>query len=138
MNVPEKVFIDSNISLYLIDKSSNSKKQKVEAILLPHFLISTQVVAENVNVCIKKLKLDKKEAFEFAKALLRRFQTVTITPDVLLKSFEISLTYQVSSWDAIIVSTALLNDCTILYSEDMHNGLVIEGTLRIVNPFNNI
>lgn len=135
MTVPDKVFIDSNISLYLIDNASNSKKQKVEAIVLPDFLISTQVVAENVNVCLKKLKLSKKETFDFAKALLGRFQTVSVTPDVLLKSFEISLNYQLSSWDAIIVSTALLNGCSLLYSEDMHHGLVIEGELRIVNPF---
>ena len=32
-------------------------------------------------------------------------------------------------------AAALLADCDKLLSEDMHEGLSIEGRLRIVNPF---
>jgi predicted nucleic acid-binding protein len=35
----------------------------------------------------------------------------------------------------MIVAAALLAGCDVLYSEDMHDGLVIEERLRIVNPF---
>jgi predicted nucleic acid-binding protein len=135
MTAPEKVFLDSNISLYLIDKSSNQKKLQVEGFLSSNFLISTQVIAENVSVCLKKLKIDKKEAFAFASALMRRFKVVVITPEILTESFDISLKYQLSSWDSIIIATALHYECTILYSEDMQDGLVIENQTKIVNPF---
>jgi predicted nucleic acid-binding protein len=27
------------------------------------------------------------------------------------------------------------NDCDTLWSEDMHHGMVLDGRLRIVNPF---
>jgi predicted nucleic acid-binding protein len=138
MTALDKVFIDSNISLYLIDNEASSKKQKAEALLSPDFIISTQVIAENVNVCLKKIKLDKLTTFDFAKMLLKRFQTVIITPDILLKSFDISIKYQVSSWDAIILATALHYGCTILYSEDMHDGLVVEDKLKIINPFKSV
>jgi predicted nucleic acid-binding protein len=137
MTVHDKAFVDSNVTLYLIDNSSNSKKQKAENFLSPDFLISTQVIAENVNVCLKKLKLDKLTTFDFARRLLQHFRTtVTITPEILIKSFDISSKYQVSSWDAIILATALHYECTILYSEDMQDGLIVEGKLKIVNPFN--
>jgi predicted nucleic acid-binding protein len=42
--------------------------------------------------------------------------------------------YQLAIFDANIVAAAVLAGCTTLYSEDMHNGLVIDG-LTIRNPF---
>jgi predicted nucleic acid-binding protein len=35
----------------------------------------------------------------------------------------------------MIVASALENDCSILYSEDMQDGQIIEGKLRLRNPF---
>jgi predicted nucleic acid-binding protein len=43
--------------------------------------------------------------------------------------------YGISIYDAMIVAAALRADCDTLWSEDMHNGLVIENRLRILNPF---
>jgi predicted nucleic acid-binding protein len=43
--------------------------------------------------------------------------------------------YSFSWYDSIIVSSALEADCDILYSVDMQNSQLINGRLRIVNPF---
>lgn len=43
--------------------------------------------------------------------------------------------YQLSFYDALIVAAALAAGCDTLFSEDMHDGLVIEGRLTIRNPF---
>ena len=40
-----------------------------------------------------------------------------------------------SVYDAMIVSSALLAGCRILYSEDLHNGQVFERQLTVRNPF---
>ncbi len=40
-----------------------------------------------------------------------------------------------STWDAMVVAAALHADCDTLWSEDMHDGMVLGGRLRIVNPF---
>ena len=40
-----------------------------------------------------------------------------------------------SYWDSLIVASALENACEVLYTEDLQDGHVIEGRLRIVNPF---
>jgi predicted nucleic acid-binding protein len=37
-------------------------------------------------------------------------------------------------WDSAIVAAALALGCRELYTEDMQNGLVING-LRLINPF---
>ena len=40
-------------------------------------------------------------------------------------------------WDSIIVASALENRCSILYTEDMQHGQVVDQRLTIVNPFLN-
>ena len=130
-----RVFIDSNIIVYLVDNRSKEKTKKAQDFLSPDFFISTQVIAENVNVCLKKLHLNKETTFDFARRVLNRFRILQITEATLLKNFEISIKYQLSSWDSIIIATAILNSCSIIYSEDMQDGLVVENSVTIINPF---
>ena len=42
--------------------------------------------------------------------------------------------YQFSVYDAVIVAAALIAGCTTLRCEDMHDGLLVEVQLRIINP----
>jgi predicted nucleic acid-binding protein len=130
-----RVFIDSNIIVYLVDNRSKEKTKKAQDFLSPDFFISTQVIAENVNVCLKKLHLNKETTFDFARRVLNRFRILQITEATLLKNFEISIKYQLSSWDSIIIATAILNSSSIIYSEDMQDGLIVENSVTIINPF---
>jgi predicted nucleic acid-binding protein len=43
--------------------------------------------------------------------------------------------YGCAIFDALVVAAALRANCRILWSEDMHDGLVVDGRLRIANPF---
>jgi predicted nucleic acid-binding protein len=43
--------------------------------------------------------------------------------------------YGLSVYDGLIVAAALLSQCDTLYSEDMQHRLLIDGQLRIHNPF---
>jgi predicted nucleic acid-binding protein len=43
--------------------------------------------------------------------------------------------YGFSIYDAMIVAAALQADCDTLWSEDMQHGLIVEGRLRIADPF---
>ena len=43
--------------------------------------------------------------------------------------------HRFSYWDSLIVAAALDAGCDTLYSEDMQHGQVVEGRLRLVNPF---
>ena len=42
--------------------------------------------------------------------------------------------YKLSVYDSMIVSAALIADCDALYSEDMHDGLLIDDQVRLLNP----
>ena len=58
---------------------------------------------------------------------------------VTLKTHETGLAlaerYRLSIYDGMIAAAALLAGCDRLWSEDMQDGLVIDGRLRIADPF---
>ena len=43
--------------------------------------------------------------------------------------------YSFSFWDSLIIARALEAGVTLLYSEDMQDGILVAGTLEIINPF---
>jgi len=45
--------------------------------------------------------------------------------------------YKFSYYDCLILASALESGCEVLFSEDMHDGQIIENKLKIVNPFSN-
>lgn len=129
-----KTFVDSNVIIYLFSTDKH-KKGIALSLLSTEYLISTQVINENVNVCLKKLKLSKAEAFAHGNKLITTYQIASILPSTISKAFQICLKYSFSFWDSLIVSAALENNCNILLSEDMQDGLLIENRLTIKNPF---
>ena len=48
---------------------------------------------------------------------------------------QIAERHQLSVYDAIIVASALESECSTVWSEDEHNGLVIENRPKVKNPF---
>lgn len=107
----------------------------VSTFLSPQYIISTQVVNENMSVCLKKLRLTKEQAFAHGTNLMDIFTVVNISSSTVKKAFALSIKYNFSYWDSLIVAAALESKCNTLLSEDMQHGFVIEGKLKIVNPF---
>jgi len=83
----------------------------------------------------KKFKAQKQELMRTCFLWLEKcsiqpvvFSTVKLAQYLIDK-------YDFQIFDGIIVAAGLEANCDVLYSEDMQDGQVIEGTLRIVNPF---
>jgi len=60
-----------------------------------------------------------------------------LSVDTIRKSWKIKLRHLFSIYDSLIVASALEAGCTTLYTEDLQHDQLIEGKLRIVNPFVN-
>ena len=99
-------------------------------------VISSQVISEFVYVSIRKSLLERGEAFSLAKEFMDIFAFSMIKKSTIFKAFEVMCRYNFSYWDSLIVASALENDCSILYSEDLQHGQIIEDRLKILNPFN--
>ena len=127
------VFADTNIAIYAFDQDT-AKAQKAEAIMDGAPVISTQVVIEFLNICRVKLGFDLETRHRLALELMRGCPVITVDCDVIADAMRVEARYGLSWWDSLIVAAALLAGCGVLYSEDMQDGLVIDGRLTIVNP----
>ena len=134
------VFIDTNILVYSRDAGEplkQAKARRVLAILWETGLgrISHQVLNEYYVTVTRKLKpgLPKVDARDDVDTLLA-WQPLALTAGDFSQAWEIEDRCGLSWWDSLIVASALKYRCVTLLSEDMHDGLKIDG-LRIRNPF---
>ena len=112
----DNIFIDSNILLYAHTDLDIDKQAKAQELLLSDkIFISTQVLNEFINASRKKFKKEWHEIQEVLKEIV-----------------------QYSYYDSLIITLALTCNCSILYSEDLQDGQVIEKKLKIINPFKNV
>jgi predicted nucleic acid-binding protein len=130
----DKVFLDTNILLYLL--SDNTPKKKIAKRLLnSNHNISTQVLNEFGNVCLNKLKINHLDVITMINELVVNTTIYNYNSNTIIQAITIKHTYQLQFYDALIIATALENNCNILYSEDMHYNQLIENKLKIINPF---
>jgi predicted nucleic acid-binding protein len=130
-------FIDSYILIFSVALNL-SKCQTSRELLLKHvdrITVSSQVINEFINVCIKKSILDLSDTFEKSNKFMGIFRFAVITKSDIRLSMDIKKRYKFSYWDSLILASALENSCSILYSEDMQHDQVIEDNLKIINPF---
>lgn len=129
------IFLDSNVCVYCFDKSEPAKQDKALLLLKQIPFISSQVVIETYNACLRKVKLPVALCDENTLVLSEATSLVPIDSSVFISAIMLKTKYQFSFLDSVIVAAALEAECVTLYSEDMQHGQVIEGKLKIVNPF---
>jgi len=132
--VADKVFLDTNILVYFAAADAD-RVAKAEALLLAGGTISVQVLNELTLACLRKVGMNWAEVDELL-AVVRvacRIEPLTETTYDLCR--QLAERYQLRVYDAMIVAAALLAGSDTLYSEDMHDGLLVDGRLRIRNPF---
>ena len=133
-----KIFIDTNVLVYTQNDKEREKQlicRNVLSSLIEKSLlvISTQVMQEYYNVATQKMRLEKL----YVKRTIEMFdvyEIVTIKPSIIFQAIDIHILHQLSFWDSLIISAAKSANCTMVLTEDMNDGQVIEG-LRIQSPF---
>jgi predicted nucleic acid-binding protein len=134
------VFVDTNVFVYARD-AGEPAKQPVAAEWV-HKLwaeqrgrTSIQVLSEYYATVTRKLDpgLTSERAWEDVTALLA-WEPQEIDRSVIARARDIERRYALSWWDAMIVAAAELQNCAVLLSEDLQDGMVC-GTVRVRNPF---
>jgi len=128
-------FFDTNVVLYLLS-ADVAKANRAEELIALGGTLSVQVLNEFVAVASRKLRMPWSEIRDVLSQIRRVCAIEPITLETHDRALHIAERYGLSIYDALIVAAALLAGCKTLHSEDMQDGQVIEGTLRIRNPFN--
>ena len=131
----DKAFVDTNLLIYAIS-SDAGKAQKVETLLRRpfDFLISTQVINEFVQTCYRKNLLPPAEIRRSVDDFLLFFELATIEKSTILTGLDLKERYRFSWFDSLIVAASIENGCTVLFSEDLQDGLIVDAKLTIQNP----
>ncbi len=130
-----EVFHDTNVVLYLLS-ADTAKADRAEELLASGGRVSVQVLNEFAAVATRKLGMGWTDIGE----ILAQVRAVCAVEPLAIETHERGLAvasrYGLSVYDAMIVSSALLAGCTLLYSEDMQDGQVFDRQLTVRNPFN--
>ena len=97
--------------------------------------ISVQVLNEVANVTRRKMRMSWAETHTFLSSLRGLLTVDPISVDVHGTGLALAERYGLSVCDAMIAASALHAGCDTLFSEDMHDGLMLNGSIRLVNPF---
>lgn len=130
----DNIFFDTNVILYSYS-IVNNEKNVISKKLISDSIISTQVLQEMCNVLIKKFKLGEISILMALSELNTNFDVKINTTETIKNALQIHFKYQYSYYDSLIISSALENRCSILYSEDLQHNQKIEERLTIINPF---
>jgi predicted nucleic acid-binding protein len=127
-------FFDSNVLLYVASQDA-AKADRAEELIDDGGTISVQVLNEIANVARRKMRLSWAEM----RTMLATFQELMpvrpLTVDIQEAGVALGERYGLSAFDAMIVASALDAGCDTLWSEDMQDGMLLDGRIRIVNPF---
>ena len=139
----DRIFFDTNTVVYLFDSSEKEKHFRINELLSEYIgkisvCISSQVINEFISITTGRIKNPirfekQKEILKFLKII---FIISPLTVDTSLTAVDLKQKYRFSYWDSLILASALENACSLIYSEDMQHNQIIEGKLRIINPFN--
>jgi predicted nucleic acid-binding protein len=127
-------FLDSNIVLYLASEDL-LKADRAQELVAEGGTISVQVLNEIANISRRKMGLSWAEARNFLLMIRGLLKVEPITIEIHDVGISLAERYQLSVYDSMIVSAALSAECDTLLSEDLQNGLLINGRLRVLNPF---
>jgi predicted nucleic acid-binding protein len=134
----DRSFIDTNVLVYAEASDAPDKQQAALALLKQLYetgtgVLSTQVLQEYCNVAIKKLKLPVAH-IRAQLDMYEQFEVVQITPAIIRAGLDLNQTRSVGFYDALIIASAQIAGCNVLFSEDLNTGEVIAG-VQLLNPF---
>ena len=133
----DKVFVDSNIWLYLFLQDETDKYKKAEEFIAKNadnsLIISYQVINEVTNQLVRNRFSEKiiKENIEY---MYRMCTIHSFSKDIIMSASTLREIHTFSFWDSIIIASALNSGCTKLASEDLQDGLKLNA-MTIWNIF---
>jgi predicted nucleic acid-binding protein len=127
-------FFDTNVLLY-VASGDVGKANRAETLIGEGGNISVQVLNEITSVARRKMGLSWSETRAFLAMVRGLLPVQPLTIDIHEAGLGLAERHGLSIYDAMIAASALDAGCDTLWSEDMQDGMLLDGRLRITNPF---
>jgi predicted nucleic acid-binding protein len=138
----DKEFVDTNILVYAHDASpAVASKHRIAKELVERLwvertgCISLQVLQEFYTVSTRKLARPvlPSVAYEAVEDYLT-WTVHTPTGEDILAAIRQHQRHHIAFWDALIIRSAQMSRCAVVWSEDLNTHQVFDG-ISVVNPF---
>ena len=130
------IFLDTNILIYGYSFAELEKQHFARQLIAENdSFISTQVLQELANTLIKKFRAAPAKVLDAVKESAENNIVHVNSESTIVSACKIAERYSFSFYDSLIIAAAVECGCSILYSEDMNHGQVIDEKLKIINPF---
>jgi predicted nucleic acid-binding protein len=130
--------LDTNILIYAAQTAADHRKPVAFDIVaraaLADAVLPVQALAEFANACRNKGLLDPDVMVRRVVEWSEGFDMVAAAPDDVSTALRLVSRFQLAFYDAMLCATVRRAGATILISEDMHDGLDLDG-LTILDPF---
>ena len=133
------IFVDTNVLVYAADDKADRKKHEAARLWRAELWksrrgrISFQVLQEFYAKVMHKQPAARQEVRAEIRDLLA-WRPVTVDAEILDRGWKYQDRYQLSFWDALIVSAAKSASCSYLLTEDLQAGQDLDGVV-VLNPF---
>ena len=137
----QRVFLDTDVFVYVFDASAPRKQAQARALVKACLVqgtgvVSYQVVQEFTNVALQKMRkpMSVAECEQVLGELLLPMLRVNFSPDLLRSALAIREETHSHWHDSLVLAAAVEARCDLLCSEDLQQHQVVRG-VRIHNPF---
>ncbi len=132
------VALDTNIIIYAFDQSNRSRHDIARRILKravgARAIVPRQVLGELLNVAHRKRRMSVAEARRAAELLAAELTVADTTQETLLGASQWAERLQLQYFDALICTVAAAAGARWLVTEDMQDGLSVDG-LTVIDPY---
>ena len=130
-----KAFVDTNLFVYLYSDTEPAKRRDVgQALNKFQRYVSTQVLNEFCNVCIRKLKLPLSVVREAIDEIRDVCHLIVVDDATVTMAINLCERYGYAYYDCLIIASAIECGCKYILSEDLSSGQMIQGVM-IKNVF---
>jgi predicted nucleic acid-binding protein len=127
-------FLDTSILVYAF--TNDERSLEAQTLLDGEWTTSVHALNEFAAVTRRKFKKSWPEVQAAVADITAAAQSILpVDLDTHADAVRLSMRYGYGIFDALMVASTLRAGCETLWSEDMHDGMQIDGRLRIRNPF---
>jgi len=135
--MPDRVFLDSNVLIYLHSEDDDDKRNAAQCLLDDYECVTSfQAFNEISNVWFREFNWDSDKVEEHLDNIeLVCDEVFPIYRATINSALELKKRYGFSYFDSLMLASALEGNCNVIFTEDMNDGQVINNSLTIKNPF---
>lgn len=134
----ERITLDSNLLIYAADNAAGLRNRLAAHLVVEcariDCVLSLQALSEFFHAVTRKGKLARTIAADQVRDWMSTYPVIVPSAATLATALDLNLDGKCGFWDGVLIATAEQSGCTLLLSEDMHDGMRFRR-LRVRNPF---